>query len=99
MNLQKSTINHKMTYGDHSVRMSKPAPTPAEAEAGSQSFRKAGEEYGRLRALMVVKGTNATTVTAAFVTAEDPWFLSFKPNSLKANVATLKKRVVVANAC
>jgi hypothetical protein len=91
MNFKNATINHKMAYSNHTVRMAKPASTPA--EPGNASFRKAGPEYARLRAIMEGKGTNVQAVTAATVTAEDPWFLTFKPNSLKANVATLKKEL------
>jgi hypothetical protein len=40
---------------------------------------------------MESKGTNFNSVTAQSVTAEDPWFLTFKPNSLKANITALKK--------
>jgi hypothetical protein len=37
------------------------------------------------------KGIMFNHVTAASVTQEDPWFLAFKPNSLKGNITLLKK--------
>jgi hypothetical protein len=36
-------------------------------------------------------GSDLTTVTAQTVTGEDPFFLAFKPNSLKANITLIKK--------
>jgi pyrroline-5-carboxylate reductase len=80
-----------MVYGNHKVRMSKKQPPSAKPEAGTASFFKNGEECHHLRALMEAKGTQYNTVTAQSVTQEDPWFLAFKPNSLKANITLLKK--------
>jgi hypothetical protein len=66
---------------------------PNGPEAGTASFFKNGEECHRLRVLMEAKGTQYNTVTAQSVTQEDPWFLAFKPNSLKANITLLKKEL------
>jgi hypothetical protein len=90
--IQQST--KKMTYGDSNVvRMSngrKNAALPA-AEAGTTPFRKAGEEFVRLRAIMEAKGASYNSVTARSVTIEYPWFLTFKLNSLKASITALKQ--------
>jgi hypothetical protein len=58
-------------YGDHKVRMSNGKKTEAlsQAEAGAEAgrsapFRKAGEQYGRLRAITEAKGTAYNAVTA-----------------------------------
>jgi hypothetical protein len=86
------TINqHKMVYGNHKVRMANKKTAPAPAEAGTDSFRKAGPEAVWLREIMVSKGALFNNVTSTTVCAEEPWFLSFKPNSLKANITSLKK--------
>jgi pyrroline-5-carboxylate reductase len=80
-----------MVYGNHKVRMSKKMAPAATAEAGTASLFKNGPGFQRLRALMANKGIMYNQVTATSVAQEDPWFLAFKPNSLKANITSLKK--------
>jgi hypothetical protein len=80
-----------MVYGNHKVRMTNKKTAPAAAEAGNDSFRKAGPEFVRLREIMESKGALFNNVTATTVCAEEPWFLTFKPNSLKANITALKR--------
>jgi hypothetical protein len=85
-----SPFGNDKLVGNQSVRMaSKKAPAPA--EGGHMPFRKAGPETERLQQLMEDKGIMYNEVTAATVIAEDPWFGTFKPNSLKANITAMKK--------
>jgi hypothetical protein len=67
-----------MVYGDHKVRMANKKTAPAAAEAGTESFRKAGQEFVCLREIMVSKGTLFNNVMANTVCAKEPWFLTFK---------------------
>jgi hypothetical protein len=80
-----------MVYGNQSVRMAGKKAPPAPADAGDAPFRKAGPETARLHQLMEEKGIMYNDVMSMSVIAEDPWFVQFKPNSLKANITAMKK--------
>jgi hypothetical protein len=95
-----------MTYGDHKIRMSASKAAVAFGKpggkligtkdlTGNKSFRKVGKEADRLRALMEAHGPAMQTLTPIAITTQDPFFLDYKINSLKAYIALLKKEFVV----
>jgi hypothetical protein len=98
------TINYLiiMTYGDHKMRMlgtkkaasfGKPGGQLIGTKelAGTKAFCKIGEEADQLRVLMEAHGPAMQTLTPIAVTTEDPYFLDYKFNSLKANILYIKK--------
>jgi hypothetical protein len=88
----RANNQQNMVYGNHKVRMvGAKKEAPAAADAGHMPFRKAGPEYALLKTIMEAKGNEYNQVTAQSVIAEEPWFSTFKPNSLKANITSLKK--------
>jgi hypothetical protein len=95
-----------MTYGNHKIRMlaSKAAAGFGKPGGkligmkhltGNKAFHKVGEEADRLRALMEAHGASMQTLTPVAITMEDPFFLDYKINSLKANISLIKKEFAV----